>query len=88
VRSVTNADLAAGADRVLLIAPSAGLFRASPEAELAALGAERSLLVAPDEGARAAIGPNVLDPSRLAASLGAGVAQAGALAGAVAAVWT
>lgn len=87
VRSVTNADLAAGADRVVLIAPSAGQFRASPEAELARLGAERALLVAPDAAALAAIGPNVLDTTRRGPSLRAGVAQGRALAGAVRSVW-
>jgi NTE family protein len=87
VRSVTNADLAAGAEAVLVIAPTAGLFRASPAEELAALRAPRGLVIAPDETARAAIGPNILDPSRRKAALAAGTAQAAAVAAAVRSVW-
>ncbi|MEV1290199.1 patatin-like phospholipase family protein [Micromonospora sp. NPDC049679] len=87
VRSVTNADLAAGAKAVVVIAPVVGLFRTSPEAELRELGDVRSILVSPDEAAEEAIGPNVLDASRTAVSLAAGVAQGEAIAARVGAVW-
>jgi NTE family protein len=87
VRSVTNTDLAAGAGAVVVIAPTAGMFRASPAEELEALGPARGLVIAPDEAARAAIGPNILDPGRRGAALAAGVAQAGTVAAEVRAVW-
>jgi NTE family protein len=87
VRSVTNADLAAGADAVVVIAPTGGLFRASPRAELRALAPPHGIVLSPDDAARAAIGPNILDPGRRAAALAAGVAQAAALADATRAVW-
>jgi NTE family protein len=87
VRSVTNADLAAGAEAVVVVAPTGGMFRTSPAAELRALGAPRSLLVTPDDAARAAIGGNILDPGRRAPALAAGIAQASAVATAVARAW-
>ncbi|MGN9812609.1 patatin-like phospholipase family protein [Micromonospora sp. BQ11] len=87
VRSVTNADLAAGADAVVVLAPTVGVFRASPRQELARLGAARTVLLAPDDAARAAIGSNVLDPGRRGPALAAGAAQAATLAPEVARVW-
>jgi NTE family protein len=87
VRSVTNADLAVGANAVVVIAPVVGPFRTSPEAELRELGEVRSVLVSPDEAAEEAMGPNVLDASRAAASLAAGVAQGEAMAARVGGVW-
>ena len=61
VRSPTNADLAAGFDRVLVIAPMlppAGLGR-----ELQRLpSATRHAMIAADPGAARAFGPNPLDP--------------------------
>jgi NTE family protein len=88
VRSVTNADLAAGAEVVVVVAPTAGMSRASPRAELAALAPARTLLLTPDPAARAAIGPNVLDVGRWAAALTAGRSQASSVAQTVAATWT
>ncbi|MFI7578739.1 patatin-like phospholipase family protein [Micromonospora sp. NPDC049497] len=87
VRSVTNADLAAGADAVVVLAPTVGVFRASPRQELARLAAARTVLLAPDDAARAAIGSNVLDPGRRGPALAAGTAQAVTLAPEVARVW-
>jgi NTE family protein len=87
VRSVTNADLATGADAVVVIAPTGGMFRTSPAAELSALGVARGLLIAPDETARAAIGHNILDPGRRGPVLEAGRAQAATVAAAVAQAW-
>jgi NTE family protein len=87
VRSVTNADLATGADAVVIVAPTGGIFRASPGQELAALGAPRGLVVAPDGTAREAIGSNILDPRRRGPALAAGIAQAGTVAHAVAEAW-
>ncbi|WP_067974116.1 patatin-like phospholipase family protein [Nocardiopsis trehalosi] len=91
VYSATGADLAAGCDRVAVLAPIArglGPVR-SPAAELAGLpGAPRTALVVPDAAARAAIGGNVLDPARRAAAARAGRAQAERAADRVAAAWT
>lgn len=87
VRSVTNADLAAGADAVVAIAPVAGPFRRRPEAELRGLGDVPALLIATDAAAREAIGPDVLDVSRAVAAMNAGLAQGEAVADEVAAVW-
>jgi NTE family protein len=91
VRSGTNADLAAGADAVVVIAPM-GDVPAFPgtglRAELAELGdGVRTAVVQPDEAALAAIGPNVLDPSRRAAAARAGRDQAEHVAAQVAEAW-
>ena len=91
VRSVANADLAAGYERVVIVAPVAqGIgHMTSPgrqAAGLAAAGA-RVVLVRPDRAAVHAIGHNVLDLSRRAAAATAGRAQARAAAAAVRAVW-
>ncbi|MCU1664470.1 MAG: Patatin [Pseudonocardia sp.] len=92
VRSPANADLAAGFSRVVVIAP---IMRGigplvGVDAQVAALRADGSLVtvVSPDAGAVAAIGRNVLDPSRRAGSARAGRVQAAAAADAVAAVWS
>jgi NTE family protein len=87
VRSVTNADLAAGAEAVVVVAPTVGMFRSAPSDELRALGTARTVLLTPDPAARAAIGPNILDPRRWHAALAAGRTQAAALRSAVAEVW-
>ncbi|MGC4889817.1 patatin-like phospholipase family protein [Micromonospora sp. DT227] len=91
VRSPVNADLAAGARRVVVLAPTSAAVGPMPRvsAQVAALRAAgaRVAVVAPDRAARAAIGRNVLDPTRRAASARAGFAQAGAVAGEVAGVW-
>jgi NTE family protein len=88
VRSVTNTDLAAGADAVVVIAPTAGMFRAPPAEELAALRVPRGLVISPDDAARDAIGPNILDPRRRGPALAAGIAQAATVAPDVKAAWT
>ncbi|GAA4566565.1 patatin-like phospholipase family protein [Micromonospora coerulea] len=90
VRSAVNADLAAGAEAVVVLAPVSSAFGPMPRlsAQLAALrrGA-RVAVVAPDVAARRAIGRNVLDPARRAGAARAGRAQAAAVADEVAAVW-
>ena len=91
VRSVANADLAAGYERVVIVAPVAkGIgHMTSPRRQAAALIAAgaRVVLVRPDRAAVHAIGHNVLDLSRRAAAATAGRAQAAAEAAAVRAVW-
>jgi NTE family protein len=91
MRSGTNADLAAGYERVVIVAPIpagygaiAGVAR--HVAELA--GTAKVAVVAPDAAARQAIGRNVLDPARRAGAARAGRAQAAAAADAVRAVWS
>lgn len=91
VRSVANVDLAKGYDRLVVIAPTTAALRRAdrPTAQVAALGkGVRSVIVSPDSASRAAIGPNVLDPSRRASSAQAGRVQAAAVAGQVREVWT
>ncbi|MDG4826068.1 patatin-like phospholipase family protein [Asanoa sp. WMMD1127] len=92
VRSTTNVDLAAGCDRVVLLAPiPRSLGRHGRlDRQLTTLrraGAE-VVVVAPDAAARRAIGRNVLDPAARAPSARAGRAQAAAEAERVAAVWS
>lgn len=91
VRSVANADLAGGYQRVVIVAPVAGGIghMTSPGRQAAALAAAgaRVVLVRPDRAAVRAIGHNVLDISRRAAAARAGRAQAVAEAAAVRAVW-
>ncbi|MEH1058027.1 patatin-like phospholipase family protein [Micromonospora sp. CPCC 206171] len=89
VRSVVNADLAAGAERVVVLAPVTSGFGPMPRlsAQVAALrSVARVAVVSPDRAARAAIGGNVMDPARRAAAR-AGFAQAEAVAAEVAGVW-
>ena len=91
VRSIANADLAAGYERVVIVAPVAqGIgHMTSPRRQAVALAAAgaRVVLVKPDRAAIRAIGRNVLDLSRRAAAATAGRAQARTAAAAVRAVW-
>ncbi len=90
VRSATNADLAAGYERVVVLAPITRGFRSAPGvvAQVAALRERaRVTLVAPDAAARRAIGRNVLDLARRAPAAQAGRVQARSAAAEVARVW-
>lgn len=91
VRSIANADLAAGCDRVVVLAPVTFALRRSSRiaGQLSSLGHDvRSLVLSPDAQARAAIGRNVLDPAQRAASARAGRLQAAGVSAAVEAVWS
>jgi NTE family protein len=91
VRSITNADLARGCERVVVVAPVTVALRRSGriDSQLASLGPHvRSIVVSPDANARNAIGRNVLDPAHRAASARAGRVQAVGVAAAVAAAWS
>ena len=91
VRSPTNADLAAGCDRVVVLAPVMFALRRSRriDNQLASLGpGVRSIVVSPDAQSRRAIGSNVLDPAHREASARAGHLQAAGVLDAVAAVWS
>lgn len=90
VRSMANADLAAGYDRVVVLAPLTGGLGAAtpPRLQVEALAATaRVSLVVPDRRARRAFGRNVLDPARRPPAARAGRAQAADVAAAVARVW-
>ncbi len=91
VRSVANADLAGGCDRVVVLAPVTFALRRSARisSQLASLGAGvRSVVISPDSQARRAIGGNVLDPARRVAAARAGHAQSAGVAESVAAIWS
>ncbi|MGI5125892.1 patatin-like phospholipase family protein [Pseudonocardia sp. CA-107938] len=91
VRSPVNADLAAGYERVVVLAPMVrGFGRGTGAgAQVTRLRAQaRVVLVSPDAEALAAFGRNVLDPARRAPAARAGRAQAAAVLDAVRAVWS
>lgn len=86
MRSATNADLAAGCDRIVVLAPIAG--GASLGRQVGRLREHAEVLVIKrDAAARAAAGHNPLDPARRGPSARAGRAQAASLVESVAAVW-
>ncbi len=90
VRSATNADLAVGCDRVVVLAPITVALRRSGRisVQLGSLGAGvRSVVLTPDAAARKAIGRNVLSPATRAPSARAGRDQGLAAADSVRAVW-
>ncbi|MFE2547282.1 patatin-like phospholipase family protein [Streptomyces sp. NPDC059355] len=91
IRSATNADLASGCTRVVILAPMAlgsGLVP-SPAAQAARLreAGARVLLITPSAQARKVFGRNVLDPARRDPAARAGLAQAAEHAAEAAAVW-
>jgi NTE family protein len=94
IRSLTNADMAQGAECVIVIAPLgwaegnpvSGHLRAEADL-LRATGARLSVIV-PDEASARAIGDNVLDPERCAPSARAGLAQGLRSAASLVTVWT
>ncbi|MEW9527763.1 patatin-like phospholipase family protein [Microbispora sp. NPDC049125] len=89
VRSGTNADLAAGADTVVVLEPMGEVTpRAILEAELLKARAARTHVIHPDQASVAAFGGNVLDPALWGPAFQAGVAQAAALAGPLSQVWS
>jgi NTE family protein len=88
MRSPANADLAAGAERLVVLAPlprGAGLM-SSVDAQVTGL-VSRVAVVSPDQASLTAIGKNVLDPAARAGSARAGRAQAAGVAARVAEVW-
>lgn len=89
-RSGTNADLAAGYDRVVVIAPlPRGIGPMTGVAtQVEALRARSQVtLVTPDRAATQAFGRNVLDPARRAGAARAGRTQATTLAPEIRAIW-
>ncbi len=93
MRSATNADLAQGYDRVLILNPlgaNANAFGVGPASEATTLKREGSqvLLIEPDPASVTAIGLNPLDPATREPSALAGRAQGRELAASVAALWS
>jgi len=90
VRSGTNADLAAGSDRVVILAPVARgvgpMLGVPAHLDLLRLTG-RAVAVSPDETAVKAIGRNMLDPAQRAAAARAGRAQAATARAEIAALW-
>jgi NTE family protein len=90
VRSFSNADLAAGCDRVVVLAPVTFALRRAGRIgwQLASLGrGVRTVVLSPDSAARQAIGSNVLDPARRAGAARAGRDQGKRMGSAVAEAW-
>ncbi|GAB2537710.1 patatin-like phospholipase family protein [Nocardia heshunensis] len=83
LRSTINADLAAGAERILIIEPLAHLYPHAPaDSEL---GGATALFIRPD--AAAAIGPDLFDPADFESAFRAGLRQAADHAPAVRQMW-
>jgi NTE family protein len=91
MRSPANADLAAGYDRVVVVAPIIRGLKPMPSVTDQVTELARSCqavaLLAPDAASVAAFGRNLLDPRTRAPSAQAGYAQAAAVRADVAAVW-
>jgi NTE family protein len=91
MRSATNADLAAGYAKVVIIAPiSLGgkhTPRVSAQASALREAGASVIVITPDAAAKSAIGRNVLDPARRPGSARAGRDQATTIAEDVAQVW-
>src|SRR5579885_3410120 len=93
MRSATNADLATGYSRILILNPlgaNADYMGMGLTAEIEALEREggRVLVIAPDAASAAAIGLNPLDPATRRPSALAGRAQGRELVDSVAALWS
>jgi NTE family protein len=91
VRSGANADLAAGYDRIVVIAPIARAMGPMPgvDTQVEALRARSEVcLVTPSPTALAAFGRNLLDPAKRAAAAQAGMAQSAAVVDAVRSTWS
>ena len=91
MRSPANADLAAGYDRVVVVAPITRGFKPLPSVSDQVMELARSCqavaMLAPDAASVAAFGRNLLDPRTRAPSARAGYAQPAAVGADVAAVW-
>jgi len=90
VRSPTNADLAAGSERVVVIAPITRGLNTSVADEVAGLTRGRAMVtvIEPDQAAARYMGRGGLDPALRALAGRAGYTQAASAAGQVAAVWS
>ncbi|HWE68811.1 MAG TPA: patatin-like phospholipase family protein [Acidimicrobiales bacterium] len=89
VRSVTNADLASGCGRVLVLAPVPATLTPGLEREVDGLRGQGStvMMVSADDAALAGFGDNLLDPSRRGPALEEGRRQGVAAVGAIRELW-
>ena len=89
-RSFSNADLARGFHRVLILIPTATnpILTQKLDRELAQLADSRTLVVRVDDASAAAIGPNPLDPARRKPALEAGRRQGREILDDVRAFWS
>ncbi|GAA3119850.1 patatin [Streptosporangium carneum] len=88
VRSVTNADLAAGSSAVVVVEPLAHLeTRRRIDAEIATLGDAAVAHVTPDQASVTVFGSDILDPALWRPAFAAGLAQAPDVVESVAKVW-
>jgi NTE family protein len=91
MRSAANADLAAGYERVVIVAPIrqglGHMTNPSRQAAELARGGAQVVLISPDKAAMQAIGRNVLDPARRAPAARAGRAQAATEAARIRTLW-
>jgi hypothetical protein len=93
VRSATNADLAHGYDRIVILNPlgaNVNFLGASIDSEVTTLERDGSqvLLIAPDAASTTAIGLNPLDPETRQPSALAGRSQGRELVASVSALWS
>ncbi len=93
MRSATNADLAKGSERILILNPlgaNANYLGTGLDAEVASLQRNGSqvLVIGPDDASTIAIGMNPLDPATRQPSAQAGRAQGRGLAAQVATLWS
>jgi NTE family protein len=89
-RTIANSDLAAGADRVLILVPALPVSAAGPtlsQGELAALAPARVQAIYADAASIAAFGSNPLDPATRAASARAGREVGRRVAAEIADLW-
>jgi NTE family protein len=89
IRSLSNIDLAAGHDRVLVVVPTAlsDSVRERHAEEIAALGGAATHLIAADQASLDALGSNPLDPDHREPALEAGFTQAPRELPALASFW-
>ncbi|MCD0450547.1 patatin-like phospholipase family protein [Actinocorallia sp. API 0066] len=88
VRSISNADLAAGHDKIVIIEPMAHMTpRAVLDREVARLGDAKIAAIAPDRATIELFGVDVLDPGLWLPAFASGRAQAAVAVEQVGAVW-
>ncbi len=91
MRSAANVDLAAGRERVVVLAPITTGFgpMAAPATQVQALRAQGAqvVVISPDRAARQRMGRNSLDPSKRGPAAHEGYRQAAAVVREVASVW-
>jgi NTE family protein len=90
MRSTANVDLAAGADRVVVLAPLPRSFskRTSIRAQLEKVAPQEWSVVTPDPQALADFGKNLLDPAKRADAARTGLRQSQDLVEEIRHVWT